>query len=175
MYCVHEVSHAVACLNREIPFRGIRIFKQGEEPDVLLDGQTVCASGGRVETVGEWTLSESAEDMIVMLLAGPASTRKLTHKSWFLVNVIGSGCSDYEEAVRIVALRFGETVAKKCMEKCERVASRLVAKEWQTILRIAGVLFERSSLSYAEFLQLYVASTTPAIAPTEVSAKERTK
>ncbi len=112
MYCIHEVAHAVACLDRGVPFLGIQIFNQGEELDVVTDGRTIGISGGRVETFGEWTLSESAEDMIVMLLAGPASTRKLTHKSWFVVNVLGSGSSDYEEAVAIATLRYGERVGK---------------------------------------------------------------
>ncbi len=47
------------------------------------------------------------------------------------------------------------------MEICEDYARRLVAKEWQTILRIADALFDRSYLSYSEFFVLYEALTTP--------------
>jgi hypothetical protein len=117
--------------------------------------------GGRVETIGEWTLSESAEDMMVMLLAGPASTRKLTHKSWFAVNVLGSGSSDYEHAVEIATLRYGEEYGEERMEICEDYARRLVAKEWKTILRIADSLVDRSYLSYSDFIMLREALASP--------------
>jgi len=164
-YCVHEVAHAVACLSRGIPFQGIRIFDPAEQPEVVINGQNFGKSGGRVETLDGWTLSESAEDMIIMLLAGPASTRKLTRKSWFLVNRIGSGSADYEEALPIAAARWGDKIGKMYMDKCERIAVELVKKHWQAILRIAEVLSERSYLSYTDVVQLYETSTTAPAAP----------
>ena len=161
MCCVHEVAHAIACLDRGIPFAGVEIFDQGKEPDVLVDGRSIGVLGGRVETVGDWTLSESAEDMMVMLLAGPASTRKLTHKSWFAVNVVGSGSGDYDQAVEIATLRYGEKLGEERMEICEDDARRLVAKEWKTILRIADSLVDRSYLSYSDFAVLREALASP--------------
>jgi len=96
-----------------------------------------------------------------MLLAGPASTRKLTHKSWFAVNVVGSGSGDYDQAVEIATLRYGEKLGEERMEICEDYARRLVAKEWKTILRIADSLVDRSYLSYSDFAVLREALASP--------------
>jgi len=154
----HEVAHALVCVLAGIKFRGIRIFNPGQEPEFVL-GQTVSHARGQVDITSKWTLSGAGREMMIVLLAGPAATKKLTRNSSFRLLVLGSGDADYAEALQIATDLFNKPFAKKAVQICERRASRLVEDHWQTILKIAKVLSERGYLSYAEFLRLYEAST----------------
>lgn len=133
----HESSHALAALRQSIPFTKVHLLTcKGEEGTL---GGFVEFPTGTMDPIAR-VMPETA---LLIILAGMAADKIMRPHRSYLVNMIGSGAGDWDEA-KFVASRVNQSSyrspAHHAFSILRTSARRFVIEEWHNIVRIGDAL-----------------------------------
>lgn len=148
---VHEAGHVIAGMTFGMRFDFVTIEQQRESGRLLSNGrvqgfaQSVPDYASAPETKNDPRSLMFWQDMLTVVLAGPAAHKKRHPRANFLTYAV----SDLEEACRLIRDIHGHN-DREVYFVIEARAAELIERQWSKVEALAAVLVERRTLTFAE-------------------------